>query len=170
MLGRKWVLAIIAVMLVVQLSCAASPTYPVKTTLKEASSMIGTALPVPTYLPQGSEIREIYVTSDDTAVLLVDVQLPPEISGTPSPDGVKCEMEMRIQWWSSSFIPGGLKIPGERVPLGDTIGVLWDRDGYYSLVWQPLDTTQQGQFDLALSASKSMPKEELIKIARSVRQ
>ena len=164
-LRRKCVLALIAAVLVMQLSCAASPTYPIKTTLKEASSMVGTVLPIPTYLPQGCEIREVYVTWKDTVVLLIGAQLSSEVSGTPF-----CEIEMRIQWWSSGFIPGGLKIPGERVPIGDTIGVFWDKDDSYSLLWQPLDTTQQGQFDLALSASKSIPKEELIKIARSVRQ
>ena len=164
---RKWFVVPMATLLVAQLSCAASTTYPQEVSLKEARTILGTALPVPTYLPQGHAINQVYVTSKDTVLLIIGVAgAQPSAETSAPPPG---EIRMRIQWWND-FVPGGLKIPGERVSVGGTSGVFWDQGDHYSLLWQPLDTTRQGQFDLALTASKNVSKDEILKIANSVTQ
>jgi len=139
--------------------CQQKPTEPQKLTLEEAGYVVGWPVPAPTYLPQGYEIQQVYV-KDKTVIL--------RISDEELEDGLQWKMGMTISWHSEG-IPGGLKLPGERVKINESTGVIVDRGDHNDLWWQwRLDPGRLEMFEFKLSAIKGIPKEELVKVAESV--
>jgi len=156
----------LAVLLIVvpAVGCQQKPTEPQKLTLEEAGYVVGWPVPVPTYLPQGYEIQQVYV-KDKTVIL--------RISDEGLEDGLQWKIEMTISWHSEG-IPGGLKLPGERPEIkpsgGITIAsVIVDRGGHNDLWWQWCpEMSDDGMFEVVISAAKSLPNGELVKVAESV--
>jgi len=159
-----------------------------KTTLEEASSIIGRTVPVPTYLPKDYKIQEVYIAlypeklTRSTVTLLISdegieekklitytIRIGSRRTETRQRYEFQCKMKMTITWYEEG-IPGGLKLPGEGVTIGETRGkILDDRSDHNTLWWQPRPGPgQEGMFDIHLSASKSIPKGELVKVAKSV--
>jgi hypothetical protein len=131
-----------------------------RTTLEEAGNIIGLTVPTPTYLPEGYEVREVYIkdTGDSTEWIIVLII---------SDDGIEwkgmeyqCKMRFIVYWHDA----GGLKMPwAERVQIGDSYGMLEKEKDHNDLSW----IIQPGR-KLMLSAGKDIPARELTKIAESV--
>jgi len=82
----------------------------------------------------------------------------------------ECKIEVGIKWYPEGQ-PGGLKLPGEPVKISEGKGVLVDRENNIELCWllPPQSTPEQpGQFEIVLSASKNISRDELLKIAGSI--
>jgi len=131
-----------------------------KMTLEEASLTIGLPVLAPAYLPEGYEIRGIYLkdTRSSTEWILAMLISDEEII---QKDGKYNEkMRLTIYWHDV----GGLKMPwAERVQIGDSYGMLEKEDDRNDLSW----IVRPGR-KLVLSAEKGIPTKELAKIAASV--
>jgi len=145
-----------------------------KVTLAEASETIGWDIPVPAYLPEGYEIKEVYVHDGSIRLLISDEVIGKELvthsdaAGTSQRYEYQSKIEMGISWHSQG-VAGGLKLPGDKVNIGETHGVIFDAGDHYNLWWQPRpDLEQPGQFEIVLSASKLFKKDELVRVAESV--
>lgn len=145
-----------------------------KVTLDEASNVVGWEIPVPSYLPQDYKIQEVYVMDSSVGLLISDEEIEKELvthtdaAGTRQRYEYQSKMEMSISWHSQG-VAGGLKLPGDKVNIGDTHGVIVDAGDHYNLWWQPRpDLEQPGQYEIVLSASKLFKKDELVRIAESV--
>lgn len=143
-------------------------------TLAEARESVGGEIPVPAYLPKGYEIREVYLRNSSIRFIISDEVIEKEMvthtdaAGTRQRYEYQSKMEMGISWQIQG-VPGGLKLPGDRVNIGETTGVIFDSGDHYALWWQPRpDVEQPGQYEMVLSASKSFSKDELVRIAESV--
>jgi hypothetical protein len=131
-----------------------------KTTLEEAGNIIGLTVPMPTYLPEGYEVQEVYIkdTGNSTewivALLISDGEI--EWIGNE----YQCQMRITVYWRDV----GGLKMPwAERVKIGDGYGMLEKEKDHNDLSW----IIRPGR-KLVLSAGKDIPTKELTKIAESV--
>jgi len=152
--------------------CKQKPVYPQRVSLEEASKIMEAPLPVPTYLPEGFEIIGIYMLErsdySEHMVLFIsdeaiDEKQLSDINEMPR------KMEMYVTLYRRGQV-GGLKLPGEWFNIGDTEGVLVTRETTNDLWWILTHPERPGQYELKLSAIKEIPKEELVKIAESVRQ
>jgi hypothetical protein len=131
-----------------------------KTTLEELNSRTWEKpLPIPTYLPKGYEIREVYIheyrESDDWEIVLFISDTEMEHSG-----GVfRCKIKLTIYL----FFPGGFKMPwAEKVKLGKTghSALLVKGDETNALYWS------RG-YAAVLRAGRGIPVKELTRIAAS---
>jgi len=145
-----------------------------RVTLTEASETVGWEIPVPAYLPEGYEIREVYLRDSSIRILISDEAIEKELvthtdaAGTRQRYEYQSKMEMGISWHSQG-VAGGLKLPGDRVNIGEAQGVIFDAGDHYDLWWQPRpDAEQPGQYEMVLSASKLFKKDELVRITESV--
>jgi len=145
-----------------------------KVTLAEASETVGWDIPVPAYLPEDYKIKEVYVRDGSVKILISNEVINKELAthtdaaGTRQRYEYQSKMEMSISWHSQG-VAGGLKLPGDRVNIGEAHGVIFDAGDHYDLWWQPRpDPEQPGQYEIVLSASKLFKKDELVRIAESV--
>ena len=145
-----------------------------KVTLTEANEFVGWDIPVPDYLPKGYEIKEVYVRDSSIRLLISDEVIEKELvthtdaAGTRQRYEYQSKMEMSISWHSQG-VAGGLKLPGDKVNIGETHGVIVDAGDHYNLWWQPRpDPEQPGQYEIVLSASKLFKKDELVRVAEAV--
>ncbi len=151
-----------------------------KTTLDEASSILGVNVPAPAYLPKGLKIQEVYIDPDTEVCILISDEGIGEkkletytvyAGDTPYLTSQRyvfqCKMKLFVRWLDQGGV--GLKIPGERVNIGGRTGVIRDHETLYALwwYWRP-DPGEDGEFEMILFASKDIPKEELVKVAESV--
>jgi len=143
-------------------------------TLAEARESVGWEIPMPTYLPKGYEIREIYLRDRSIRLLISNEAIEKDLvthtdaAGTRQRYEYQSKMEMGISWHSQG-IAGGLKLPGDRVNIGEAQGVIFDAGDHYDLWWQPRpDPQQPGQYEMVLSASKLFSKDDLVRITESV--
>ncbi len=154
-----------------------------ETNLEDATNIIGLTLPLPTYLPEGYEIREVYIWAEgrDLILLISDKEIEKELvtftvyaGGTPYQTrqrwDCKCKMEMIIGCPAG----GGLKMPwAERVEIGQIPGRWVTGDESNSLWWQikatpgEEDLVEIASFEIVLRAGKNISKEEMVKIAES---
>jgi len=148
--------------------------YAQKTTLDEAGKIIGITLPVPAYLPEGYQIQEIYVQDRSVTLLISDAPIEKKLvthtdaAGTVQRYELQEKMEMSVRWYSENGIP--VRLPGEKVTINESYGFLEDSDDYNNLWWDWYPVSgKPGMFELVLSASKGISKNELVKIAGSVR-
>ena len=173
----KKVIVLCAVALVVLLllapvvGCKQKQVYPQRVSLEEANIIIEALLPVPTYLPEGFEIIGIYMLErsdySEHMVLFISDEAIDE-KQLSDINEVPRKMEMYVTLYRRGQV-GGLKLPGEWLNIGDTEGVLVTRETTNELWWILTHPERPGQYELKLSAIKEIPKEELVKIAGSVR-
>jgi hypothetical protein len=131
-----------------------------KTTLEEAGNIIGLTVPTPTYLPEGYEVREVYIkdTRDSTEWIVVLLISDGGIEWKGAE--YQCNMRLTVYWRDV----GGLKMPwAERVQIGDNYGMLEKEEDHNDFSW----IIQPGR-KLVLSAGKGVPTEEMINIADSI--
>jgi len=144
-------------------------------TLDEAESMLGVPLPLPTYLPKGCEIQEVYAVDSGVAILFSDKEIEKELVSFTDASGFRqrydfqCKMEMDVRWYSEDGIP--VRLPGENVEIiAGVRGTIVDEDGraWNALWWnwRP-DPGEPGMFELVLTASKSISRKELVRVAAS---
>ena len=154
-----------------------------ETNLEGAANIVGLTLPLPTYLPEGYEIREVYIWAEGSELILLisDREIKKElVTFTVYHDGkplqtrqrwdCKCKMEMIIGCPAG----GGLKMPwAERVEIGQIRGRWVTGDESNSLWWQikaapgEEGLVEIASFEIVLRASKNISKEEMIRIAES---
>lgn len=144
-----------------------------KTTLEEASETIGVTLPVPTYLPEGYEIQEVYVEDSTVRLLISDKETEKKLvthtdaAGTRQRYEFRCRMTMSISWFSEMGIP--IRLPVKQVKINESTGFLQDRSDHNALWWNWYPNPgEPGMFELVISANKEIPEEELVKVAESV--
>ena len=144
-----------------------------KTTLEEASNVLGVPMPVPTYLPVGYEIREVYVQDRTVRLLISDEAIGRKLvthtdaAGTRQRYEVQCKMEMSVRWYPEGGAP--IKLPVEKVQINESRGFLQDRGDHRAIWWDCFpEPGQEGMYELVLAASKRVSKAELIKVAESV--
>jgi hypothetical protein len=136
-------------------------------------------LPVPTYLPAGYEIKEIYITEKNNVLFLIDdneLALYEDIHVLSLLDR-ESEIKMSIGWHPKGG-PWGIKLEGEKVQIDEGPGlysnaVIIKQDDNIDLLWDwcpDPESKNQVFFEFHLSASRVIPEEEFIKIAKSVRQ
>ena len=94
-----------------------------KTTLEDASSIIGTIIPVPDYLPLDYEIQEVYIEDSTVILLISDEKIEKELvthtdaTGTRQRYEFQLKMRMSIRWYNDQFTAPFGKAPYERVTI-----------------------------------------------------
>ncbi len=143
-----------------------------KITLNEADSIIGMALPAPTYLPEGYKIQEVYVVDSTVVLLISDKEIEKELvsytdaSGNRQRYDFQSKMEMNVRWYSEGGIP--VRLPGEKVEFNGYWGWILDEGDHNTLWWNWYpDPDKSGMFELVLSASKGISKRALVRVAAS---
>jgi len=143
-----------------------------RTTVEDAGKRIGVDIPAPSYLPEGYEIKEVYIEernhgSNDSVILLISDE---EVVWLD--DDYQCKIRMSIDYGTLV----GLKMPWARdVMLGEIAGygvvghLVEDEEGHNSIwyQWYPDPHGQEGGFEIIISTAVVIPEEELIKIAES---
>ncbi len=131
-----------------------------KMTLEEASLTIGLPVLAPAYLPEGYEIRGVYLKDTGSFIEWIVVMLISDEELVQEDGKFNEKMRLTIYWHDV----GGLKMPwAERVQIGDSYGMLEKEDDHNDLSW----IVRPGR-KLMLSADKDIPIKELAKIAASV--
>jgi len=131
-----------------------------RTTLEEASHAIGVPVHAPAYLPEGYEVRGVYLKDTGDSLEWIVVMLISDEELDQEDGRYNEKMRLTIYWHDV----GGLKMPwAERVQIGDGYGMLEKEDDHNDLSW----IVRPGR-RLVLSAEKDIPTEELAKIAESV--
>jgi hypothetical protein len=170
------ILVVLIILCLTFISCT-SP-YPKETTINEAEKLIKVTLPVPTYLPEDYEIYKLFMIEENVVLIVIknttntDTQSPdPHLPPTAG------EMKMQIAWHAKGG-PFGIKLLGEQVDISEgpgvySKGVIDDHNDYIDLWWDwgpDPEWSTPAFFEFRLSANRNVPKEEIVKIARSVRQ
>lgn len=175
----KIVLAAIPMLLVLATGCTSSQEKPVysgpsfsdelesgwqKTTIPEMESLLAAKLPVPSYLPSGYEIKEVYYHQAPKSTPPVsDIRLL--ISDQPIAWDSKqftCRLVFEIGWHKLGL---GLKMPWAQY-IPEVRGRLENKDGAYVLWWE-YGADQFPSSTLRLYSSNQFSKDELVKIAVS---
>ena len=143
------------------------PADSLKITLSETESMLGQELPVPVYLPQGYEIKEIYhCLYNDFLVLISDQSV--QWTGNQ----YHCHLAFYTQWGSMAAGFKWLEGEVQYLPGTNNLSVLVNEDDEQILWWQNYSTYKEGYERktaiLSLYANWKFPKNELIRIAVSV--
>lgn len=161
--------AIVALLIVTALSaCQQKPAEPRQVSVEEASRLLGVNVPVPTYLPSDYKIQEVFIWENTVTLLISDEEIDYKLED----EDLQWKVKLNMTWYSKGQV-GGLKLPGEWVNIGETRGVIIERETANELWWiWPEDTNPEkpGQFEFRLSAIKGISKAELIRIAESVSQ
>jgi len=148
--------AVVLTVLCLISGCPQKPAEPQKLTLEEAGYLVGWPVPTPTYLPQGYEIREVCVEDKTVILLISDEEIQNE----------QWKMKMNISW--HELPPPELKLPGEKVEINESEGVIVDRGDHNDLCWYWYLDPKGGTFEFKLSAIKELQREGLVKVAESV--
>jgi hypothetical protein len=136
-----------------------------KTNIRDLELLLGQKLPVPTDLPSGYGIKEVYYAQrpqdiPPTAIILILIS-DQEVAWIGN--RYTCRLMLEIDWNATSL---GLKEPwAEYVPA--IRGRLGEWDGEYVLRWEIWGVPESWVSTLRLHASQEIPKEELVKIAAS---
>jgi hypothetical protein len=147
-----------------------------KVSVKESASILGADVPEPTYLPEGYKIQETYLQDNRLRLLISDDKMAKRKitigDATGSREKYAFESKMEISYrWHPRGKPDGLKEAGVPITIGKGQGILADREINDELIWllPPQSTREQkGQFEIVISASKSLAREELVKTAESI--
>jgi hypothetical protein len=155
-----------------------SPAYPQRVSVKQAEEVMGRHLPIPTYLPEQYEIRAVYIMEIAKQVRTVDLIISDQsISETQEPvlKVPPDKMDLQISW---SIVPSfGIKLEGERFDVsegrpGRFEGAIFRETATNNQLlwnWMPDRSPDHPEhFAFWLFADKSISKEDLVKIARSV--
>ena len=136
-----------------------------KTTIQKIESLLGQQLPVPTYLPAGYEIREVYYCQEPNSstqvtdiILLISEQQVGWVGEQHT-----CRIALSIGWNEAGL---GLKMTwAEYIPAVQ--GRLEQKDNEYVLWWESYGSPRSLGSTLRLYASLQLAKDELIKVAGS---
>src|SRR3972149_3173712 len=91
---------IIAMVIAVNISCASDEEdLPIKDSLKEAGVALGIEIPWPHYLPEGYEIKNVFVNDNSGATLLIS-------------NNEKKLIELEVMWRPEGIIPYRIDING----------------------------------------------------------
>ncbi len=135
-----------------------------KTTIAEMEIILGVKLPVPSYLPSGYAIKEVYYHQQPNSTQVSDIRLM--ISDQPvrwESNRYTCRLVLEIGWHELGL---GLKMPWAQY-IPDVRGRLEDKDGEYVLWWE-YGTDEFPSSTLRLYSSNQFSKDELVKIAVSM--
>ena len=145
-----------------------SVSYPRHISLGQANILVNALLPFPSYLPGNFTSTEVYLMAySDT---LEEFALPFYPKGQEQWGEAaigKAPIRLYMSLYRNGQV-GGLKLPGELYDLGGTTGILVTRNETYDMWWIMNYRDFPGQYELHLVVTKDIPKEELIKIARSI--
>lgn len=131
-----------------------------KMALEEASLTIGLSIHAPAYLPEGYEVRGVYLKDTGNFTEWIVVMLISDEELVQEDGNYNEKIRLTIYWHDI----GGLKMPwAERVQIGDSYGMLEKKGDHNELSW----IVRPGR-KLVLSAEKDIPTDELAKIAESV--
>jgi hypothetical protein len=137
-----------------------------KASIPSIELLIGQQLPVPTHLPPGCTVKEVYYNQDlnsipqVTHILLLISDQPVEWVGKQ----YRCRLALLIGW---NQFGGGFKwLQGEPVLTLPGPGVLEEKDIEWVLWWENF-SSPAGQSVLQFRASRLFAKDELVKIAAS---
>jgi len=153
-----------------------------KTTLQSAGKAIGRVVPIPTYLPAGYQIKEIYLQpmkSAPPSVILLISDIPIEkrlvthtdAAGTRQRYELQSRMIMYIRWTENGIIVPPDKDPKLRglVEINKNRGYLSGDDDSVSLWWALKPKVNSvALFELHVIANNDVSEEELVRIAESV--
>lgn len=150
-----------------------------KTSLEEASTLIGVALPAPTYLPSGYSVREVYIDHefDHYAVIsfISDSTIHRQRASHTDLDGThqryrfECAMQFAVYFYADEP-PTPLDTSGERRSVRGRSAYLTRARDHQQLWWQSeCGDGTEGTFRITLLASTAVPETELLKTAESVR-
>ena len=142
------------------LGCHADTKELPEVSIDEASDILGVAVPVPTYLPEGYVVRKVYL--EENIMTLI-------ISGEQVRADLQWGMKINVIWNSSEvFEP--IKLPFNRIEIDDNIsGFIMQREIVNELWWEwSPDSGNEGWFEFLICAEKSITKEEMVKVARSM--
>jgi hypothetical protein len=143
-----------------------------RTTVEDASERIGIDVPAPAYIPEGYEIKEVYIkernhaTVDKIVILISDEEI------IWQGDEYQCKIRISIEY--GSLI--GLKIEeGKSIKIGEVRewevwGYLLGEEGDHYQLWYQWNPGSRGQaeiFEMAITAYTVISEEELLKIAES---
>jgi hypothetical protein len=141
--------------------------YPSQISIKQADKMVDANFPLPTYLPDSYSLTAIYALehSQSYRFAVSFYGKGANDSGLASIDNAPIRMYVNL------FISGGVNIkrPGERVNVAGSYGFFLETDNSYELWWLLPYKQQPGLYEMILVTAKEIPKEELIKIANSVK-
>jgi len=151
-------------LVVLSSSCKQQPEYPHRVSLEEADEIIDAPLPMPDYLPNGFEVKGIYVLENSEFTEIFTVLISDEAFDEET---LSAKMELKVTLYRRGQM-GGLKLVGERFDIGETQGVLVIKETTSDLWWILPYPEYPGQYEISLAAIKEIPKEELVKIAESV--
>ena len=152
------------------IGCIKRVEYPYKVSVEQANEIIGASLPAPTYLPEGFQISDIYVLEKDSDSVHIVILISDTAANEMKPNDAKQvpqKIEMYVTLYRRGQV-GGLKLEGEWFDIDGTKGVLVTKETSYTIWWILPYRQPPGQYELKLSAMKEIPKEELVKTARSV--
>ena len=128
--------------------------------LDEASDILGISVPVPTYLPKGYEVRNVYLEENIVTLIISGEQV-----------GVDLQWGMKIDIiWNNSQVFEPIELPFKRIRIDDSItGFIMQRGTVNELWWEWFpDPGDGGWFEFMISAEKAITKEEMVKVARGI--
>jgi len=135
-----------------------------KTTIQKIESLLGQKLPIPAYLPEDYQVREVFYYQEPNSTpqvtrifLLISEQPVAWVDNYYT-----CRLVLEIGWHELGL---GLKMPWAH-SIPEVGGRLEDKDGEYVLWWE-YGTSEFPSSTLRLYASNQFSREELVKIAAS---
>lgn len=137
-----------------------------KTNISRLELLLGQKLPIPTYLPAGYEIREVYYAEAPFSLGIANILML--ISDQPIgwvSNKYTCRIVITISWNESGLGIRWLADKGESIH--DGYGVLMQHDNENELWWPSYGSPQSLGSTLVFRASLQFGKDELIKIADS---
>ena len=148
-----------------------------KVSVKEASHILGAALPQPAYLPAGYKVQDILAVDNTIKILISDGPIDKrqvkigDASGSRQMLTFTCKMELTIKWH-----PGGREkgkeVRGETLLVGKERGIAVDQEQHNELWWLlPTETTpaQPGQYEIVLATGKRTSRDDILKVAKSMK-
>lgn len=165
---------LILMTLLVFSTCNLKPSSPPQTqptprqiSLDEAIQVLDNNLPIPFYLPDNLELTAVYLMAQGTSAFRFNLVFYPQ--GSNVSGNIDNAIDEAPIWMSEQFFPGGF---GYLPPVSPTTeifdisgvgGYLNTGNDSYNLFWQSNNWT------LNLYSNLTFPKEDLVKIARSVK-
>jgi hypothetical protein len=144
----------------------------VKTSLEEVRRLWGVNIPQPTMLPKGMKLQETYLQNEALKCIIGEKvpakrkMLIGDAISTREQYRLTGQVDLQLKYYPHGY-PGELKIAGEKVKIGTCPGILSWRERNVELNWiQPVGN---GAFGIMLSAGKGIEREELLKIAKSIK-
>jgi hypothetical protein len=144
-----------------------------KVTEEEAGHFLGVDIPKPAYLPRGFKIQAVYIQDDMVKLIISDKPLQTRLMIVGDAKSTRQQYRFDGKWdikakYFPQGYPGELNLRGEKVKVGDYKGIWVDRERNFELNWlQP--AKKGGQFWLVLSTGKGATRDEVFKVALSIK-